>query len=348
MLGKVERILAIDVGSGTQDILLYESDKTMENCVQMILPSQTQIVGRTVTKATAAHKAIFLTGQVMGGGASTDSIRKHLAAGLSVYSTQSAAYTIRDNLDEVRSMGVRIVDEAPKDAVEIGLADVDLEALESALSIFGVQMPERYAIAVQDHGYSPNQSNRKFRFQHWRHFVEAGGALEDLAYYEPPAYLTRMEAVLNDIPGALVMDTGAAAVWGSLSDPTVAQATGEGVIVVNVGNDHTVAVLLKGRRIWGLFEHHTHGLSAVSLHRFIGMLRQGALTNDEVFEDGGHGCFIHLDYEPKGFDFVTVTGPNRYLARDLGYYFAAPYGDMMLTGCFGLVSAALETGPPPE
>ena len=40
-----ERILAIDVGAGTQDILLWESDRTPENCTQLILPSQTQIVG---------------------------------------------------------------------------------------------------------------------------------------------------------------------------------------------------------------------------------------------------------------------------------------------------------------
>jgi hypothetical protein len=27
------------------------------------------------------------------------------------------------------------------------------------------------------------------------------------------------------------------------------------------------------------------------------------------------------------------------MAADLGYHFAAPHGDMMLTGCFGLVTA---------
>src|SRR5712691_990290 len=33
------RVLAIDVGAGTQDILIYESDKTPENCFKLVLPS---------------------------------------------------------------------------------------------------------------------------------------------------------------------------------------------------------------------------------------------------------------------------------------------------------------------
>jgi uncharacterized protein (DUF1786 family) len=55
-----ESILAIDIGSGTQDILLYEEGKPMENCVQMILPSPTQLVSAQIQKATAAGKDIYL------------------------------------------------------------------------------------------------------------------------------------------------------------------------------------------------------------------------------------------------------------------------------------------------
>jgi uncharacterized protein (DUF1786 family) len=32
------RILCIDVGHGTQDILLYDSEKNLENCTQLIIP----------------------------------------------------------------------------------------------------------------------------------------------------------------------------------------------------------------------------------------------------------------------------------------------------------------------
>jgi len=37
------KILSIDVGMGTQDILLYDSENNMENCFKMVLPSQTQM-----------------------------------------------------------------------------------------------------------------------------------------------------------------------------------------------------------------------------------------------------------------------------------------------------------------
>src|SRR5919202_702032 len=76
----VERILAIDVGAGTQDILLWESDRSYENCVQLILPSHTQIFAGRIGERTAAGLDIYLTGALMGGGASSDAVAKHLPA----------------------------------------------------------------------------------------------------------------------------------------------------------------------------------------------------------------------------------------------------------------------------
>ena len=37
------RILAVDVGTGTQDILLFDSSGPVENCVKLVMPSPTQI-----------------------------------------------------------------------------------------------------------------------------------------------------------------------------------------------------------------------------------------------------------------------------------------------------------------
>ena len=42
------RILAIDMGTGTQDILLFDSDKPVENCVKMVMPSATEIAARRI------------------------------------------------------------------------------------------------------------------------------------------------------------------------------------------------------------------------------------------------------------------------------------------------------------
>jgi len=45
------------------------------------------------------------------------------------------------------------------------------------------------------------------------------------------------------------------------------------------------------------------------------------------------------------FRTISVTGPNRAMADGLGWYFAAPHGAMMLSGCFGLVRAVRQLPP---
>ncbi len=336
-------ILAIDVGAGTQDVLLYEEGQPVENCVQLILPSPTVIFARRIARATSAGRPVFLAGNLMGGGALNWAVRAHLAAGLPVYATPTAAGTLHDDIAQVQRMGVRIVAEAPRQAVALVLRDVDLPTLAAALAPYEVTLPRTVAIAVQDHGFSPHASNRAFRFEHWRRFVEAGGELHELLYADPPPYLTRMRAVQQDAPGAYVMDTGAAAIWGALCDEEVARRREEGVIIVNVGNGHTIGVLLKGRRVWGLFEDHTGAMTKARLCDYVARLRDGTLANSEVFAAGGHGCYIAHGFRPDdGYRFVAVTGPNRSLAKNLGYYFAVPYGDTMLAGCFGLVAAVRE------
>jgi uncharacterized protein (DUF1786 family) len=337
----IDRLLAIDVGAGTQDILLFENDRPVENCVKLVLPSQTKIMAGRIQQATLREEPIALTGQIMGGGPLVSALKRHLKAGFKVYSTPPAAKTIRDDLDSVREMGVEVVDSVPEDAHRLDLKDVDLARLAEALGFYDVSVPEKVAVAVQDHGHSPHGSNRLFRFQHWQRFVEGGGSIARLAYRKPPDYMTRMRAVQEEIPDAILMDTGSAAIWGALCDDEVASRRDEGIVVVNVGNQHTVAVLLKGERVLGLFEHHTVILDESKLGALIDRLREGEITNEEVFGDNGHGAHVHGDYSADGgFRFVTVTGPNRAMAEGLGYYMAVPYGDMMLAGSFGLVAAA--------
>ena len=333
-------ILAIDIGAGTQDILLYEAGKPMENCVQLILPSPTVVLARRVVRATHAAQPLFLTGNLMGGGPLVWAVRAHLAAGLPVYATPLAALTLHDDPEQVEQMGVRLVEKPPDGATPVALCDVDLPTLSVALAPYAVDLPHTVAVAVQDHGHSPQSSNRAFRFAHWQRFVEGGGDIGDLVYQEPPPYLTRMQAVRRDAPGAFVMDTGAAAIWGALCDEEVAVHRNEGLVVLNVGNAHTIGVLLRESRVHGLFEHHTGSLTPERLCDLVARLRAGRITHEEVFAEGGHGAYLEPGFEPgDGYALVAVTGPNRGLAAGLGYHYAVPYGDMMLAGCFGLVAA---------
>ena len=94
-----ERILAIDIGAGTMDVLLHDPAQPMENAVQLVLPSATALVGRRIENARRAGKAVFLHGNLMGGYHTTNAVWRHLEAGLAVYATERAARTVHDDLD---------------------------------------------------------------------------------------------------------------------------------------------------------------------------------------------------------------------------------------------------------
>ena len=91
---------------------------------------------------------------------------------------------------------------------------------------------------------------------------------------------------------------------------------------------------------FGLFEHHTGGITTAIIGELVERLRAGTLDPDTFRRDfDGHGAALDPAYRDAGpFRFVAVTGPNCRLARPLGYHEAAPHGDMMLAGAYGLVA----------
>src|SRR5579875_1093229 len=104
-----ERILAIDIGTGTQDILILEAGQEIENAIQLILPSPTVLVARRIEEATHQRQPLLLTGVTMGGGPCAWAAEAHLRAGLRVYATPEAARTFDDDLQMVTRMGVQVV-----------------------------------------------------------------------------------------------------------------------------------------------------------------------------------------------------------------------------------------------
>jgi uncharacterized protein (DUF1786 family) len=336
-------LLAIDVGGGTQDIFIWQPGQGVENGVKLVMPAPTQIMGRRIRRLTAQRLPIFLQGRVMGGGAVTQALRNHLGHGLSVSATPQAALTFSDHLEVLEDWGVVLTDTPPPGAVTLSLGDVDEEALRQVLAAFEVPFPSHFAVAVQDHGFYPQGSNRRFRFQCWENFLARGGKLTDLAYRQPPGHFTRMAAVADTLPGALLMDTCAAGVRGALLDSQAREHLDSGLTVVNVGNAHTFAALVRGERLWGIYEHHTGLLNPEKLFSHLERFQHGTLTNTEVFDDQGHGCAYVPDFADQGeFAFTVITGPCRRLAQGWPGVMAAPFGDMMLSGCFGLVAAFLE------
>jgi uncharacterized protein (DUF1786 family) len=144
----------------------------------------------------------------------------------------------------------------------------------------------------------------------------------------------------------MLMDTAPAAALGALLDPAVAKR--ERLIVSNVGNFHTLAFRLGPDGIGGVFEHHTGEIDLDQLDGFIDKLADGTLQHREVFDTMGHGALM-FDREPlpAGDRFVTIVGPRRSLMRGSKHrpYFAVPFGDMMIAGCFGLLRAYADRYP---
>jgi uncharacterized protein (DUF1786 family) len=352
------RILAVDVGTGTQDILLFDSEQELENAVQMILPSPTVVVGERIRAATRRGQPVVLDGVTMGGGPCAWAATDHLKAGLPLAATLAAARTFDDDLDKIAAMGVQIVGEdevaglVAAGATRVTLRDFDPLAILHALAGFGVEpRVDALAVAVFDHGDAPPaMSDRRFRFEYLAARLAAGGR-DDLTRFAfrreaIPAEMTRLVAVAASVTGPLadlpllVMDTGPAAVLGALEDPQVAAAIRTAALVVNVGNFHTLAFHFVGGQVAGLFEHHTGELTAGQLAAFLARLAAGTLTNDEIFDSQGHGALV-LDHDGNPPALCAVTGPRRAMLPPLPWptYAAVPYGDMMLTGCFGLLRA---------
>jgi len=353
------RILAIDMGTGTQDILLFDSSGPAENCLKMIMPSATEIAARRIRRATRDRRDVVLTGVTMGGGPCAWALEAHLKAGLRAFATPQAAQTFDDDLAVVRAMGVAVVSEDEARHFEatcrIEMTDLDLPAIRRAFAAFEVEDAfDGLALACLDHGAAPpGYSDRLFRFEHLRRVVEGRNDLRAFAYLpqEVPDYLTRARAMLasadTDVP-TVFLDTGPAAALGALQDALVARQ--EEQLVLNLGNMHALAFHLRGTRILSLYEHHTGLLSGEEIEALTEGLLAGTLRHEDVFDHHGHGVFYaEMPEGPSRSQrpLVAVTGPQRGKLRHSGLrpHFAVPHGNMMVSGCFGLVWAYAEKYP---
>lgn len=345
------QILTVDVGTGTQDILLFDSDRELENCFKLVLPSPTVVAADHIRTATAQRKRLVLQGVTMGGGPCHWAAMDHVRAGLPTFATPEAARTFDDDLDAVVEMGIQVVsdDEAMQlgdsGAQTIFLRDLALGQVLRAFSEFGVQVKlSAMAVAVFDHGAAPpGFSDRVFRFNYLRERLATGLGLAGFAFPrdEIPEAMTRLKAVAATAPTnvpLLLMDTAPAAVLGALEDPRVAVA--ESPIVANVGNFHCLAFHLNNGQAMGLFEHHTGELTAERLGGYVEQLGAGSISNEVIFNDKGHGALV-LRHDAPAPDLLAVTGPRRALLVQSGArpYLAVPHGDMMLAGNFGLLRA---------
>jgi uncharacterized protein (DUF1786 family) len=355
------QILTIDIGTGTQDILLFDSERSPENCLKLVMPSPTLLISQQVKAATAARLPLLINGVIMGGGPVSWAVEAHRRAGLRVLATPDAARTFDDDLDRVeRELGIEIIpEEAGRklttcgDYAHVAFRDFDYAAVRGAFAAFGMDLrPDALALAVFDHGAAPpGVSDRQFRMDYLAGRLRQDRRLSTFAARgnEAPEIMTRLRALAGTATAqsglpVIVMDTAPAAVLGALDDPRV--AVQRCPLVVNVGNFHTLAFQFSDGQFVRLFEHHTGELTPARLAAWLAVLADGTIRHEAVFGDKGHGAMC-LDDRALPLESVAVVGPRRTLLADAGLsvYFAVPHGDQMLAGCFGLLRACADLEP---
>lgn len=333
------RVFAIDIGMGTQDVLVYSSSGSPENSIKMVFPSPTEILAARVSRA---EENIFVRGTTMGGGPLSFALKKHVEKGFRVAMQREAAHTVRDELSQVREMGIEVAEQPPFSGyTSIETRDVDLEMYREILEYLGLDFSFDFiAVAVQDHGRAPRgESDRIFRFKNLKKLMEGGKSYLELGYTTPPSFYTRMQGVIKTLhacnSNTFISDSKLASVVGALHGVAERPA-----ISIDVGNGHTLAAIVGGDdRVLGLLEHHTALLDRKKLELLLERFANGEVTNEEIYEDSGHGCHIEQAIGMDEVKRILVTGPRRKMLEgsSLGVEFANPIGDVMMTGTIGLV-----------
>jgi uncharacterized protein (DUF1786 family) len=334
----VTGVFAVDVGSGTQDILISD-DRLEKPVLKIVMPAPTQLFAAKIRRM---RRDLFCDGYTMGGGAISGALRSYVEKHR-VVMTPDAARTVRDDLDRVRDMGIEIGDESlltPGHA-KLTLMDVDMSAFEAGLATMNYRTPKdvAVAVAVQDHGVAPKGvSDRQFRFGEIARKIKKGATFRDFVIRKMTGKYSRASAVIQSLndqgySDVMVMDTKIAGIFGGL------YGEAPPAIAIDIGNGHTTAASIAADgTIAGVFEHHTMQLTPDSMRGYLERLADGTLTNEEVFEDGGHGAFVR---EPVTAGEVVATGPRRRAMAKAGlrFRYASPLDDVYMVGPVGLIRA---------
>ena len=336
------KILAIDVGTGTQDIMIHDKEKELENSIKFVLPSPHIFISQKIKEC---ENNLYFTGEIMGGGKIKQSLKEHMQKGFKVVMEETPSKTIRDKRAQVEATGIEIADENKKypNYTKITLEDINIRKLSNFLLEYDLEFDfDEIAIAVQDHGYNENMGDRDFRFEKIREKFKKPLKPEEFSYQgNVPEYYTRMKAVERNLEKEgieqkpLLMDTKFASIAGMCYDEVAKKLNS--YIAIDIGNGHTTAASIENGKIQGIFEHHTSSLTPEKLENYIKRLADGIITNEEIYNDHGHGA--HVLNPISEIEKVIVTGPKREIIEktDLKWHHACPGGDVMMTGTVGLI-----------
>jgi len=359
MLDIGEKVLAIDIGKGTEDVFYYDPQQKLENCIQIIRPSRAQILKRKLDHHIETNFNILLDGTIMGGEPWHVPLYKIAQMpNREVIMTPSAARSLRYDLDQVKSRGVTVQEKLPpkNDSSHIYFEtfDVDLQWYEKVFNGFDMDISKEcdvILLACQEHGYpGPNGGSvREFRMREcYQRYLDTSPVLTSLMFEhsEIPDFAWRFKAnadlVQNFFPksNVFLMDSSPAVILGTMLDPKVTYGL---KTVINIGNGHTLVMILNSNwEILAIWEHHTGSLTTARMDEFLEKLFSNQLSHELVLQQGGHGFYKpNREISSKAAENIVVLGPNRNLLKESKFADAItwshPLGSMMLSGPAGLL-----------
>ena len=330
--------MAIDVGKGTEDVLLTKPGKGLQNAIQLVMPSMTQLIAKTI--AEWKGKTLSIAGDTMAGEPWHKLVYQRSGnQPNSVIMTKDAAMSLRYDLDQVREKGISIVESIEKPDLE--LSDIGWDRLEAVMSKSGIDHEEIEFVLIccQEHGNpTGNVPIKEFRMKsvygeqfHWNSKLLQGNAI--------PSYFPRLRSISSSVvkrwgiarDKVFVMDSAAAVLLGA-ANPL------ERELIVNVGNGHVSCIGHRYGKVEFVYEHHTGKFDQQLFENHIEKIYAGKLSHSEIIEEGGHG-FVSYANKIEQYDSISVLGPNWIKLAEAATKVATPITNMMMAGPFGLLRA---------
>jgi len=348
-------ILSIDVGKGTEDVICWDGQSSIENSIQLVLPSTAQLLKKKISKLISPQVPLYLTGDTIAGEPWHKVVYDHCTKypGTIIMDYQ-AARSLRYNLNQVRSRGIHVVEDigTPPPERTIILEDIYWERLLPLLNLSGISISEIETVLLcsQDHGEptDPERSARDFRMTEIYSRLDANGDLCDLMMdaKQVPSSFPRLQSMSQhasrQFPHAdiYVMDSSPAVILGTMN--------GSGnEVIINVGNGHTVVMLIENGIVKAVYEHHTGFINREKIEADVQKLLHGNLSHNEILAEHGHGVYRRSSSSNTENYSIKVIGPNRTKISGLGE-FSHPGGNMMMAGPLGLIRAFLSQEVPSE
>jgi len=153
----MSRFLMLDIGAGTMDVLFFDSETAVN--YKAVAKSPTLCLAQQVG---SIQDDLLITGCEMGGGPISEALIQR-AKQAEVVMSASASATIHHEVEKVRSLGIRVVDDTEAEEMRhdrgyshLTIGDLDIDRLRHLLQGLGTSFSCDVAgICAQDHGRPP-------------------------------------------------------------------------------------------------------------------------------------------------------------------------------------------------